>query len=134
MLLTKRLVRTHLYLCQFQLHSDIIIGETVTTGKCGRVHCFPYIPNDPVGPIRSDEQTREHARKAHLECFSVCVKHNNALLYMWHIIIIVTLGIWSEGSVSTLYGSQVRSCSWSSHGLYALCSSGCHSSPTSSLV
>ena len=43
------------------------VGETVKTCSHGRVHCFPYLPEDPTGPTRTDKQMREHAQKAYTE-------------------------------------------------------------------
>ena len=51
----------------------VTLGETVRTGTKGRVHCYPYISEDPVGPTRTDKQTRDYAKKAHLEGSPVCV-------------------------------------------------------------
>lgn len=71
MLFTKRLAHTST-LCSIFTNTYIMLGETVRTGGRGRVHCFPYIFEDPVGPIRTDEQTREHARKALSDRSPVC--------------------------------------------------------------
>ena len=51
------------------------IGNTLKTGNHGRVHVYPYIPEDPTGPVRTDQQTREAATTAHSNGtpVSVCV-------------------------------------------------------------
>ena len=59
----------------FLLLLVIVSGETVRTGSRGRVHSFPYLSKDPVGPTRTDEETREHAKQAHLEGSPVCIEH-----------------------------------------------------------
>ena len=69
MLLTERLAHT---LCSIIANAYINLGETVKTGVRGRVHCFPYISEDPVGPMRTDEQTCEHAKKALSDHSPVC--------------------------------------------------------------
>ena len=62
LLLTKRLefcTLSNLYILVYDIvyiHVHII-GETVKTGSRGRVHAFPYIPEDSTGPTRTDKQT-----------------------------------------------------------------------------
>ena len=66
----------------FLLLLVIVSGETVRTGSRGRVHSFPYLSKDPVGPTRTDEETREHAKQAHLEGSPVCIEHT--WCFLWH--------------------------------------------------
>ena len=59
----------------FLLLLVIVSGETVRTGSRGRVHSFPYLSEDPVGPTRTDEETCDHAKHAYLEGSGLCIEH-----------------------------------------------------------
>ena len=50
-----------------------MLGSTAKIGPRGRVHAFPFIEEDPTGPIRTDTQNRQYALMAHSRGTPVCL-------------------------------------------------------------